>query len=523
MDPSDLPEDAPIVLSKILDRGLAGKPDEDALVSLRARWTWRELDAVSSRLAGSYLDLGLRAGDRIASLMPNRCELAIHYLACFKAGLVSTPLNYRYTAPEIDHALGLSGSRMLLAHDERAEDLALSQLAGGLPLGTISYDDSGGSGERPFGALMEHGTAAELASPPPESVAVIFFTSGSTGKPKGVTHTHETYGWLIKSAMLGMTLGRDDVVLPGSSMSHLGSHLAGFAAMAAGGRLLEARSFDPTEVLALIRAERPSVLSMLPVALFNLLREPGVTKTDLDSLRYCISGGDKVSAELDDAFSQLTGMPIEEGYGMTEIGFALINPLSPDHRHGSLGLPQPGYSLSIRDDDGRELPAGSEGRLWVRHSGITVGYWENPDASAETIQDGWLDTGDVMRRDEDGYFWFHGRKKQIIVHDGSNICPQEVEEVLLQHPAVTSAGVVGVHNLVHGENVKAYVTLAADQPTPEMVDLIRFAKARVGYKAPEEVVALEAMPLNATGKVDRVTLKRMAAEHHDAEHPGEDH
>ncbi len=519
MAPSSPTLDAPVDLSRILDFGLAEKPDEDALVSLRARWTWRELDEASTRLAGSYLDLGLEPGDRMASLMPNRCELVIHYLACLKAGLVSTPLNYRYMAPEIDHALGVSGARILLAHDERAEDLGLSRLAGGLPLGFVSYSDTGGTKSPAFKELLERTPAATATPPPPENAATIFFTSGSTGKPKGVTHTHETYGWLTNSAVLGMGLTEDDVVLPGSSISHVGAHLCSIAALAAGARVLEARSFDPTEMLALIRAERPTVLSMLPMALFNLLREPGVTSADLASLRYCISGGDKISAELDAAFRQHTGMAIEEGYGMTEIGFALINPLGPDHRRGALGLPLPGYRLAIRDDESRDLSSGGEGRLWVQHPGITVGYWDNPKATAETIQDGWLDTGDILHRDEDGYYWFHGRKKQIIIHDGSNICPQEVEEALLAHPAVTSAGVVGVHNLVHGENVKAYVTLGADEPAPEMIDLIRFAQERIGYKAPEEVIVLEEMPLNATGKVDRVTLKRMAAEQHAAENP----
>jgi acyl-CoA synthetase (AMP-forming)/AMP-acid ligase II len=139
-----------------------------------------------------------------------------------------------------------------------------------------------------------------------------------------------------------------------------------------------------------------------------------------------------------------------------------------------------------------------------------VGYWNRPDATAETIKDGWLDTGDIMKADDDGYLWFCGRKKQIIVHDGSNICPQEVEDALLEHDAVAEAGVVGIHDLVHGENVRAYITLKQGTKAPTSQELIRFARARVGYKAPEEIVVLDEMPLNATGKVDRVSLKRMA-------------
>jgi acyl-CoA synthetase (AMP-forming)/AMP-acid ligase II len=141
-----------------------------------------------------------------------------------------------------------------------------------------------------------------------------------------------------------------------------------------------------------------------------------------------------------------------------------------------------------------------------------LGYWNRPDATAEVIKDGWLDSGDVMLADDDGYLRFRGRKKQIIVHDGSNICPQEVEDALLAHDAVASAGVVGIHDLVHGENVRAYVTLKPGAKRPTAQELIRFARARIGYKAPEQIVVLDEMPLNPTGKVDRVSLKRMAEE-----------
>ena len=144
-----------------------------------------------------------------------------------------------------------------------------------------------------------------------------------------------------------------------------------------------------------------------------------------------------------------------------------------------------------------------------------VGYWANPNATAETIVDDWLDTGDIVRADDDGCVWFAGRKKQIIIHDGSNISPQEVEESLEAHDAVDLAGVVGVHDLVHGENVRAYVTLREGMARPSEQELIGFSRARVGYKAPEEVVVLEEMPFNATGKVDRARLKSIAAREHE--------
>jgi long-chain acyl-CoA synthetase len=196
---------------------------------------------------------------------------------------------------------------------------------------------------------------------------------------------------------------------------------------------------------------------------------------------------------------------------MTEIGISNVN-LPATRRTGSVGPLAPGYQSSLRGDDGREVPAGAAGRLWIKFAGNMVGYWDNPAATAATVVDGWLDTGDVMSADEDGFLWFHGRKKQIMVHDGSNICPQEVESALLEHGAVAGAGGVGVQSALHSQNVRAYITLAPGAAVPTVQELIRFADTRVGYKAPEEIVVLGEMPLNATGKVDRVTLKKMASD-----------
>ena len=240
------------------------------------------------------------------------------------------------------------------------------------------------------------------------------------------------------------------------------------------------------------------------------MRDHGATREDFRSLRLCISGGDKVSGELEREFTALAGFEIDETYGMTEIGIATMNPPSGPNRIGSIGRLAPGFAASIRDDQGREVPAGTEGRMWIKSPCNMVGYWNRPDATAETIVDGWLDTGDVVSIDADGYVWFRGRKKQIIIHDGSNICPQEVEESLLEHEAVESAGVIGVHDLVHGENVRAYITWRPNVARPTMTDLIQFSRARVGYKAPDEIIVLDQMPINATGKVDRVALKQLA-------------
>ncbi len=494
----------------LLRVGLDSDPDGLALVSARTRLTWQELDGLSTRLARGYVDLGLEPGDRIASLMPNRFELVVHYLACFRAGLVATPLNYRYTAAEIDHALDVSGARALLAHVERDDDLAVSERAVALPLGRISYGGLSAHDRVSFGDLLDGDRPwTTFARPEPTAAAVIFFTSGSTGPPKGVTHTHETLGWMFATAAGGLELAQGDLVLAGSSLSHVGAFYVSFGALSTGAGIVVARTYGADELLPLLREDRPTVLSMLPSALFALTRDHDASHDDFSSLRMCRAAGDKVSAELEREFTARSGFVIDEAYGLTETGLVCISP--PDSiRLGSIGRVAPGVSISIRDETGEPVEIGSDGRAWIKTDASCIGYWGNDEATAAAFVDGWLDSGDVMRADPDGYLYFCGRRKQIIVHDGSNISPQEIEGVLLEHPSVESAGVIGIHDLIHGENVRAYITLRAGCERPADLDLIRFARERVGYKAPEEIVVLDEMPRTGTGKVDRTALKRLA-------------
>jgi long-chain acyl-CoA synthetase len=513
-------------LNDLLRVGLDAAPNEVAIVSAKRSLSWRELDQASAALADGYRGLGLEPGDRIASLMPNRVDLAVHYLACFKAGLIATPLNYRYTAPEIDHALQVSGARILLAHVERAEDVAASELASGLELGTIAYRDaeplpSGNEGpagvdggwRHDFADLLGSEPLADTEPPDPEAPAAIFFTSGSTGPAKGVTHSRKTLRWMIASAATGLELDPSDVFLPGSSMSHIGSFLWTLAMLSVGGKVVVARSTDAHEMLPLLREQQPTILSMIPAALSALIHDHDLEPGDFSSLRLCRSGADKVSTELLAEFSAAAGFPIDEGYGMTEVGLATMNPPSGEIRQGSIGTTVCGFAIVLRDEQGKPIEGGEVGRIWIRSPSRMLGYWEAPEATEEVVIDGWLDSGDLARADEDGYLWFFGRKKQVIVHDGSNISPYEVEGALVEHPAVALAGAVGVHDEVHGENVRAYVTLEEGVEPPSRADLIVWCRERIGYKAPDEIVVLDEMPLNPTGKIDRVGLKRMAEDH----------
>ncbi|MEM9683146.1 MAG: AMP-binding protein, partial [Pseudomonadota bacterium] len=345
----------------------------------------------------------------------------------------------------------------------------------------------------------------------PAAPAFLYFTSGSTGMPKGAVHTLETMGWLTASMAQSLQLTPDDVVLPGSSFAHIVGTTTIIAALCAGARTAVPRDFDGEALLALCRKTHPTVMNILPLPLLALIEDPDAVRDDFAPLRLCLSGSDKLTESFEREFVDRVGFEIHEGYGMTEAGLTHFNPAAGPNKPGSIGSTTAGYVTSIRDESGAEVPAGTSGRLWIKGPAITVGYWDDPAATAEAIVDGWLDTGDVVRADKDGYLWFQGRKKQIIIHDGSNISPQEVEQALESHPAVASAGVVGVHDAAHGENVWAYVALKDGIDKPARRDLIRHARARVGYKAPEAVFVLDEMPRNATGKVDRETLKKWAA------------
>jgi long-chain acyl-CoA synthetase len=521
-------------LNHVLQMGLALDPDAVAIESAYRRLTWAELEEESARLAAGYHSIGLSPGDRLASLLPNRVALAVHYLACFKAGLVATPLNYRYTASQIDHALSVSTAAALVAHAERAADVAASELAGSLPHGTVVFHDA--PDEEVPGAAQ--GAAALHADDntdvawdhrfddlltaeaqtggldfDPEFPAVIFFTSGSTGPAKGVTHTRESLRWMIASAVAAFDLSSDDAFLPASSMSHLGSFLWTLSALSVGGRVVVARTTDAHELLPLLRESRPTVLAMIPAALWALINDHDLRPGDFSSLRLVRSGSDKVSTELLAEFAEAAGFPIVDGYGMTEVGLATFNRGAEETRAGSIGTPIAGVTIALRDEDGDSIPAEQIGHVFIKTRSHMAGYWQAPEATAEVLAHGWMDTGDLARADKGGYLWFFGRGKQVIVHDGSNISPFEVEGALVEHPAVALAGVVGVHDAVHGENVRAYITLREGSERPAAADLIHFCRERIGYRAPEEIVVLDDMPLNPTGKIDRVGLKRMAEDH----------
>ncbi len=505
----------PVDVSRLLDKGLAGNPNANALISLETSWTWQELSEDSARMAGNLLDLGLKPGDRAACLMPNRCAVLVFYLACLKAGLITTPINYRSSPNDIDQVLKASGTSLLLAHRERAADLAAAERARSLPFGLIGFGQGSLAGGR-FGEFIENEPKTDsFPEPSPDAPAFLLFAQTSDGTRRGVVHGRRGLGWSLASVAAGYGFQPEDIYMTGTALSHYGGAVQGLAALACGSRVAISRNADAEEILPLLRAEKPSLAFMLPSSMVRLVRDHDTTAKDFSSLRYLACSGDQTPLSQVRDFEQHTGVTLHEHYGMAEVGPVTVQDTSANGSDeemvtGAVGRLLPGFSAEIRSETGYLLPAGMPGKLWIKSPGIMLGYWDGQAAKPAETQEGWLDSAETMRADSTGTLILAGKKQQVCIYDAADTLPIEVEEVLAEHPSVTAAGVVGIHDLLHGETVLAFVTLDDEEQHPTEQELIAFARSRVGYKAPEQVVVVEAMPKGDSGAVDRKVLRQLA-------------
>jgi len=452
----------------------AAQPDKRALICGDATLTYSQFAARAERIAQGWLRQGIRPGDRIALHLRNSIELATGYYACFAAGFVAVPVNTRLTPEEIAYVLEHSGSRAYIAQ----ADLRIPT-----PVPSLELD---------FSTLAE---TATLPVPSADDPALLLYTSGTTARPKGVTHSQRTLAGNV-SYMEAWGLKPDDHTLLFTAMVHAsGAIMLLMSSLWIGATVTIVPIFDPATVLDTWERSGATFYMSLPTLVRGLLMEQKARPRRITTGRLVICGGDTVPVPLQQEYAATFGHAIVEGFGMTE-GLPTLANHPDNNRPGSMGRP-------VGDVEIRAV----DGELWMRGSGIATGYWGHPP-----FEDGWLKTGDLVEIDADGFVWFRGRKKEIIVRGGSNISPQEVEETLYQHPAVAEAGVIGEPDTYWGEVVLAFVALRNGYAV-SAEELIAFSRQHLAeYKCPERVLFLPVLPKGPTGKVQRRALKDLRTE-----------
>ena len=473
-------------------------------------WTYAELEQVTDAISAGLRARGIHRGDRVAFLLPNGPELVFLNLACLKIGAIAVPMNLRLRGPELAYILDHCRARLCVVHGELYGNLEpvrsdLAHVNAFFVVSNTPPPDCESFEVLTDRAKVNHDSfCAEL-----DDVAAILYTSGTTARPKGVTHTHRSLVNTVRNYVEAVGLSADDVVLGMLSMSHIfGYTLQLLSPLSVGATVLATPSFDAGRVLRLIDRYRVTHLYGLPVMFDTLTSQTIDESTDLRSLRYCLAGGDAVSRTLNASVRAALGADLYEGCGMTEVIPYALNRRGLENRVGSIGQPSVGMSVRLVNEDGTDVPEGETGEILVKSDGLTVGYWEDPEATAGALRDGWFHTGDLGRRDEAGYYWFVGRRKEIIVRGGSNISPLEVEAVLSQHPAVHEVGVVGTPHPSLGEIVAAFVVLKDGAAATEK-DLRQFAAGRIAdYKIPERVTLLADLP---RGSLEKSSARRCAS------------
>ena len=483
-------------LGNLLRARATESPEKTALFCARETMSYGALDQTSTRLAEWFIAQRLQPGERVAVHWSNSFEVVQIYFALFRAGLIAVAVNVRLKPAEIGYILEHSRARMCFSEPALAP--GAEQAGAGCSIMT----------ELP--QLKQ--APVNLAMPLVDSdqPAIILYTSGTTTHPKGVTHTHRSL-FHTAEIMTRDLMDASDIFLPMTQLMHAAAlNVCLMPCIYLGASVALLPSFDPAAVLDAIERFRCTVLFGLPTLMQFVVEEQARKPRLVASLGTALSGGDTVPVALQDRFAALFGIPLQEIYGMTETLPITLIPKSA-LRPGSIGVPREGFQLRIVDPVGRDICGSETGEVVVCSAANCVGYWNDPAATEAALEDGWFRTGDFASRDADGYFWFKGRKKQIIIRAGSNISPQEVEEALYLHPAVLEAGVVGAPDILCGEQVVAFVATRSGQTVDE--DALRqFARERLAdYKVPERIVFLKELPKSPTGKVQRRALKEMLA------------
>jgi len=476
-----------MLLNNALIENAKKQPARAAVITNERSITYGELAHAVGCMACHLLDRGLRPGDRVAIHWHNSIEFVVVMLGAWRAGLIVVPINPRLKAAEIAYIVEHSGARLCFSEP------ALAPLVDGIEvISTLAAPAPSGG---------------PLPDVDPDAPAVILYTSGTTARPKGVVHTQRTLLAGARTAIL-CSYGSGETPLATSQMAHnaalVGVCLAG---LIQGASVVLLRTFEAGATLDAIERHRCTYTFALPACLQLVVEEQAKHPRDVSTLQGMIVAGDSFPTALQRSAAQQFNAELLEGYGMTEVVPIAANRIGAA-RQGSLGLPL-NCTVRIVDANGRDVQPGDTGELLVLSDGNCIGYWNDPEATAQLFRDGWLNSGDMASQDEDGYLWFQGRLKQIIIRGGSNISPQEVEEALYQHPAVLEAGVVGLPDPIFAEIPVAFVSLRQGRHLPEPQLLAHASALLADYKVPSRIFFMDELPKGLSGKVDRRRLREV--------------
>jgi long-chain acyl-CoA synthetase len=504
-------------LALLLRESAKQHPTKAALVAGPASVTYAELDLRARRFAGALRDLGVERGDRVAVMLPNVPQFSIAYFGILYAGAVVVPLNVLLTGHEVAYHLADSQATALVVWEGFLEP-ARNGFHTAASCAHLIVASAGADaielreGEHDFSALTGRAQPVDdLAATTAEDTAVILYTSGTTGKPKGaeLTQFNMFFNAHYSRTML-IPMSPKTVALATLPLFHsFGQTVMHNAVLGAGGTVVLLPRFDPDAALGLMQRRRVNLFGGVPTMYFALLNHPEAERYDISSLEHCVSGGSAMPIEVMKAFDAKYAVNVLEGYGLSETSpVASFNRLDRPKKTGSVGLPIWGVEFRLEDSNGKIITGTDEpGEICIKGHNVMKGYWANPEATEESIKDGWFRTGDVGTRDEDGYYYIVDRKKDMIIRGGFNVYPREIEEVLYAHPAVSEAAVLGVPHESHGEEVKAVVALRAGADVT--VDaLIAYCKERLAaYKYPRIVEFRDALPKGPTGKILKLELR----------------
>ena len=504
-------------VGQFLTRRAALSPNHDGLVDADTgrRFSFREWNLRSNRTANALTGLGIGPGDRVALLVMNSVEYAESFFAIAKLGAICVPLNLRLMPAEVAYILRDAGARTLIFSAELTPIATALHAMGGGDTGTpIERWIGVGLPERPewvqsYEALHEAAPDTEPeAGASEDDVLYIMYTSGTTGLPKGAVHTHNTATWGVLTIQATSDSRQGDRYLMSLPLFHVGALTPMTANVVGGVTNVVMRMFNPQRAWQLINDEQITIMLKVPAMLNFMLQvyEPGKYKHD--QLRFCWSGAAPLPVALIEAYAKLN-IPIHQVYGLTETcgPGCLISGEDALRKAGSTGLAFFHTDVRVVDPSGADVAPGESGEVIVRGKHVMREYWNSPEATAETIRDGWLYTGDGATVDEDGYVYIQDRIKDMIISGGENVYPAEVEGVLMQHPGIGDAAVIGQSSARWGESAVAIVV--RKDPALDTAGVLAFVSDKLArYKQPVAVEFVDEVPRNPSGKV----LKRVLRE-----------